>query len=310
MRLIPNPRLQHGLWFLANALVILAVGCSAPDTPQQPSSFEHASPTEATLFAPGIVSLSERVEFGITFTPDARTAYFTSKPSDDAPYAIYVAHDEDGQWLGPSVASFSGAYFDADPFITADGSRLFFFSMRPQTGFAPQAAPDIWYVERVGTGWSSAINLGPPVSHPESGEGFVTATGNGTLYFSAMNRTDATSTHDVYRAAWIDSAYAPPEYLSLQIEAAYSNPFIAPSEAYLIIDSKQDGGYGGADLYVIYREATGWSVPQNLGPRVNTAGEEGTPSLSPDGRLLFFSRDGDIYHISVAAVESLHGPTG
>lgn len=309
MLLPSNTRLPHGLWFLANALVMLAVGCGPSEPPQQPSPFEHTNPTEATLFAPGIVSSPERVEFGITFTSDARTAYFTSKPSDDAPYAIYVAHYENGQWHEAAVAPFSGQHFDADPFITADGSRLFFFSMRPTTGPTPQTAPDIWYLEREADGWGPPKNLGPPVNHPESGEGFVTATRDGTLYFSAMNRTDATSTHDVYRAAWVDGAYATPEYLNLQIEAVYSNPFIALNEEYLLIDSKQDGGYGGADLYVIYRQSTGWGAPQNLGPIVNTTGEEGTPALSPDGRLLFFSRDGDIYHISVAAVEPLRGPT-
>ena len=41
------------------------------------------------------------------------------------------------------------------------------------------------------------------------------------------------------------------------------------------------------------------------GPLVNTEGEEGTPALSSDGELLFFSRDGDIYYIGADAVEPL-----
>ncbi len=286
--------------FLAIAAVGLLVGCGITPSQQEQQPFEGDAPTEATLLAPGVISDSASVEFGISFSPDARTAYFTSKKSENSPFAIYTARYDDGEWRGPTVAPFSGEHFDADAFVTADGSRLFFFSMRPEAGSTSVAMPDIWYVEQEGEQWGPPIRLGPPVNLAEAGEGFVTATRNGTLYFSAMNRTDATGDHDVYRAErQADGTYAPPEYLDLSIIAEYSNPFIAPSEEYLIIDSKQPGGYGGSDLYVSFWESDAWTEPQNLGPLVNTEGEEGTPALSPDGQLLFFSRDGDIYYISV-----------
>ncbi len=49
-------------------------------------------------------------------------------------------------------------------------------------------------------------------------------------------------------------------------------------------------GLGSCDLYFSRRTSTGgWTAPQNLGPPVNTAAWESLPSLSADGKRLFFS---------------------
>lgn len=55
--------------------------------------------------------------------------------------------------------------------------------------------------------------------------------------------------------------------------------------------SNRSGGYGGYDLYIAYREGENWSVPINLGPTVNTAGDEIAPFY--DGTDLYFASD---YH--------------
>lgn len=50
-------------------------------------------------------------------------------------------------------------------------------------------------------------------------------------------------------------------------------------------------GYGSCDLYVSYRTGDEWSEPENLGPNINSASWESQPSLSPDGRTLYFVSD-------------------
>lgn len=275
-------------------------GSSAP---LHTNPLDDLSPDRAVLFAPGVVSQENSMEFGISFMPDGRTAYFTSQGEEFEHVVIYETRYRNGAWEEPRVASFSGEFFDADPFVSPDGERLYFFSMRPRSGDEPLDMPDIWYLAREGEKWSAPKPLDRPVNTPDSGEGFVTATAEGTLYFSSVPRTRSAGEHDIYRSRLVHGVFQEPEHLAIEIQTTFSNPMISPDEDFLIVDSRQPGGYGESDLYVSHREGSSWSTPRNLGPRVNTEAEEGTPSLSPDGRLLFFSRAGDIYVINMNAIE-------
>jgi len=62
---------------------------------------------------------------------------------------------------------------------------------------------------------------------------------------------------------------------------------------FLVFVSDQAGGYGGKDLwYSEYdRKSESWSAPKNLGPEINTAGDELFPTFGLDGSLMF-STDG------------------
>ncbi len=48
-------------------------------------------------------------------------------------------------------------------------------------------------------------------------------------------------------------------------------------------------GYGSCDLYFSKKSGENWSVPQNMGPPINTSAKETQPSLSADGKTLYFS---------------------
>lgn len=57
--------------------------------------------------------------------------------------------------------------------------------------------------------------------------------------------------------------------------------------------SDRPGGYGGMDIYVTKRLPNGqWGIPINLGPKINTAKDEISPFIHPDGVTLFFSSKG------------------
>ncbi|MCB0569825.1 MAG: carboxypeptidase regulatory-like domain-containing protein [Phaeodactylibacter sp.] len=66
-------------------------------------------------------------------------------------------------------------------------------------------------------------------------------------------------------------------------------PGLAPDGNALYFASNRPDGYGGFDLYVSYRMGNTWSTPENLGPNVNTPGNEISPFF--DGAALFFSSD-------------------
>lgn len=49
-------------------------------------------------------------------------------------------------------------------------------------------------------------------------------------------------------------------------------------------------GYGSCDLFMSFRQGDSWTKPYNVGPEVNTSNWETQPSLSGDGRTLYFIR--------------------
>jgi outer membrane protein OmpA-like peptidoglycan-associated protein len=75
---------------------------------------------------------------------------------------------------------------------------------------------------------------------------------------------------------------------------AYSvgHPAVSKDGDYLVFASEAPGGQGGTDLYVASLDANGTiGEPLNLGPKVNTTGNEFFPWFSPEGQL-FFSSNG------------------
>lgn len=78
----------------------------------------------------------------------------------------------------------------------------------------------------------------------------------------------------------------------------YNNPSYSVAHAsisadsqWLFFSSDMPGGQGGMDIYISKKEGDGWGIPQNLGPEVNTAGNEVFPYIRKDG-MLYFSSDG------------------
>jgi Tol biopolymer transport system component len=68
---------------------------------------------------------------------------------------------------------------------------------------------------------------------------------------------------------------------------------LSQDENTMYFTSNREGGVGGTDIYVVKRLADGtWTLPQNLGPQINTAGDEDSPSIQSDGKTLYFSSSG------------------
>jgi len=70
-----------------------------------------------------------------------------------------------------------------------------------------------------------------------------------------------------------------------------AHPSLSADGSKLYFSSNRPGGYGGMDLYVVDKIADRWSAPKNLGPKVNTAGNELFPNIF-NNDVLFFSSSG------------------
>jgi outer membrane protein OmpA-like peptidoglycan-associated protein len=61
----------------------------------------------------------------------------------------------------------------------------------------------------------------------------------------------------------------------------------------LYFSSNKPGGYGGIDIYVAYKNKSGaWGKAMNLGPNINTTGDDQTPFIHADNRSLYFASNG------------------
>ncbi len=238
---------------------------------------------EATVFAGGLFSNLKLC--GITFTPENRTLYLGNIGS--AGLEILTSKLENGVWTAPVVAEFSkrfnGRSWDFNPRISPDGSKLFFASGRPISGSTIKD-DDIWVMDRIENRWSEPQNLGSPVNTTNH-EYLPTVTSDGTLYFARLG--------DILRSKLIAGKYSAPEKLGYPINTGSDDfsPFVTPDENLLLFSSDRPGGFGGYDLYASRRNNKVWSTPQNLGPKVNSSTWERYPTLSPDGKSLFFIRD-------------------
>ncbi|MFI5151394.1 MAG: OmpA family protein [Bacteroidia bacterium] len=70
-----------------------------------------------------------------------------------------------------------------------------------------------------------------------------------------------------------------------------AHPSLSTDGNTLYFVSDMPGGFGGKDIYLSHKTGSAWSVPENLGPEVNTSRDESFPYIRKDG-VLFFSSDG------------------
>src|SRR5260370_2246362 len=96
----------------------------------------------------------------------------------------------------------------------------------------------------------------------------------------------------------------PPVNLGPVVNSRYNDnhPAISKDGLSLYISSSplptppgaRPGGRGGADIWVSQRASIDapWGPPVDLGPNINTAGNDGVPSLSIDGHRLYFHSTG------------------
>ncbi|MCI5082557.1 MAG: OmpA family protein [Saprospiraceae bacterium] len=114
-----------------------------------------------------------------------------------------------------------------------------------------------------------------------------------TILLAATNEQDNTT--DIYVTfSTTSSGWTPYKSLGSDINspAGEAGMFLAADNKTLFFASNRAGGLGGYDLYMSKRmdnSWTNWSSPQNLGPTINTDGEETSCTLSAKGDRLYFA---------------------
>jgi Tol biopolymer transport system component len=240
---------------------------------------------QAKVFAPGIISNGE--QFGMAMAPNGNALFFVRSFGGRDTLRIYQSQRIKRKWRKPYLAFFANTQFkQIDPSISPDGKTILFNSLASaEKGF------DIYAVYLNDTGWSAPHLLPETINSYES-DFYATMAGNGNMYF-----TRRTGSNDIYFSKKTDTGYTKAEPLDSIINTPKneSNPYIAPDESYLIFFADRADSYGESDLYISFREGGKWSVPQNLGNKINTASAEFCPSVDVRGKRFLFSRTEEKY---------------
>ena len=242
------------------------------------------------LFASEFLSARYGFVARIAFSPDGAECFFTVPDATFSHPKIYGTRKVGDTWTEPAIPSFADPqWINHEPFFSQDGNKIFFTSNRQTQSAANKR--DFWVSERTSTGWSDPRRLPPPINSDQT-EYFYSQTADGTAYFCS-DRPNGIGALDIYRVRSGADPAAPAENLGAPVNSKYYNgdPCISPDGRFLVFGAVRPEGRGGMDLYVTFADGSnGWTVPANLGEGFNTPANEYAPSLSPDGRFLFFTR--------------------
>jgi len=253
----------------------------------------------AEIFAPGTVSVNGRYEYAVSFSPDLDEMYFSGNKEDDV-QIVYFSKLKNKKWTNPRKANFTNdkKKNELEAFVNNNGNKIYFTAY--DSIFSDEK---IWYVNRLENSWSNAIELDSPIN--DDIVFYSTEAKNGDLFYTSISK-------------W-KTYYAPnkngkfPEVHEVGIEFGV-HAFISPSQDFLLVNgqNKEDDQRKDNDIYVYFKKKDGsWSKPFNLGNEVNSKFGETCPSITPDGKYLFFSRYNEegglsnIYWVSAEIINRL-----
>ncbi|MGV3539069.1 MAG: OmpA family protein [Rufibacter sp.] len=139
-----------------------------------------------------------------------------------------------------------------------------------------------------------------------------------TMVFARSNSGKKSGRQDVdlYVSQFKTGTWSEPALLSFNVDEAWdATPAFSPDGKTLYFSSDRKGGQGGNDLWSTTLDAGGrFSRPVNLGPTINTPGNEMFPHVAPDGTL-YMASDGhpglgglDLFRINGDSVINLGTP--
>lgn len=138
--------------------------------------------------------------------------------------------------------------------------------------------------------------LPPPFNRGLNEGGPAITIDNNHLYFTICKPSgDGTSSCQLYTCDFAGGEWGEIKNMGMVNDpsAWNSQPSIASDGQTLYFASDRPGGMGKCDLYKTIKDADGnWGQAVNLGPGINTSGNEKTPFIHTDSHTLYFSSDG------------------
>jgi outer membrane protein OmpA-like peptidoglycan-associated protein len=190
------------------------------------------------------------------------------------------------QNLGDSVNTTQSEYY---PSVTVTDSMLVFTR---QTG----AQREDFIESRIDNGKFHKWKLINGDINLETNKGALSVSQDGEwLIFAGQLLDQAHRSFDIYISYLTPQGWSAPQNMGTNVNSDFyeSGPTLSPDKQALYFCSTRPGGYGGSDLYVCYRQPNGkWGPAQNMGPEINSAGDEQAPFMHADNQTLYYTSNG------------------
>ncbi|MEM6840625.1 MAG: OmpA family protein [Bacteroidota bacterium] len=188
---------------------------------------------------------------------------------------------------------------EAAPVLSPDGQTLYFVRQyHPQNVGGITDPGDIWYSDLLPDGqWGEAMHGGKAINN-RFYNGIIGFIDDQIAYVhghyldgNKKPTTQGISMTDGQKSQWdTPEAVKIPYFYS---KSKHRSGSLHTSGQIMLTALQSYDSRGAEDLYVLFRQSDGsWSEPKNLGSDVNTAYQEMTPFLAPDGKTLFFASNG------------------
>jgi serine/threonine protein kinase/Tol biopolymer transport system component len=264
------------------------------DSPPAYADFTFGEPVNLKSVIPAFNAVTDWIN---CFSFDGLEMHISStRPAGCGDADLWVLRRDaiDDDWgplenLGPVV---NGSNGDAYSSISADGLTLYFNSDRAG-GYGKF---DIWVTTRPTRNdhWGPPVNAGPKVNTADT-EACPWISADGLeLYFQSY-RPGGYGASDIYvtKRPTQDGPWGDPVNLGPLVNTAYSETEFSTSSdgLSLWLTSLRPDGYGSFDIWITRRRTRNdpWELAVNAGPKINGAGGDAIPRISPDGRMLYFT---------------------
>ncbi len=167
-----------------------------------------------------------------------------------------------------------------------DPDQYYFTTNRPNTVISMAAGHhEIYQIADESGTWSKTKRLTYPVnSRAEEILSGISQSGDALLIY---RKDEKSAKHIIHRRG---SQKGKQKSIDIASRFEVENGMIQfYSDDIAIYAADQPDGYGGYDLYISYREGSGWTTPINMGPEINSPYDELSPYISNEGRILYFS---------------------
>jgi outer membrane protein OmpA-like peptidoglycan-associated protein len=180
---------------------------------------------------------------------------------------------------------------DYGPVVGNNDSILLFTSKRNK-GKGRKYDEDLFVSKKVDGRWQPAVELKSINTVYNEGSACISNDGK-KLYFSRCNTPKGSGDCDLYEATLKkDSTWGNIKNLGSKINSSGwdSQPSISHRGDTLYFASTRLGGFGQSDIYYTVKDKKGgWQKPKNLGPIINTRGDDVSPFFHHRYNVLYFS---------------------